>query len=117
LSPKEIVNEWVRAFNSGDADAMVTLYADDAIHTSPKLRSAQPASEGRLVGKAAMRQWWLDAFDRLPIIRYEVINMISDDHAVVIEYLRHRPGEATIRVAEVFIIQEGKIVRSHVYHG
>jgi hypothetical protein len=117
LSPKEIVNEWLRAFNTADADAMVALYAEDAIHTSPKLRSAQPAGEGRLLGKAAMRQWWLDAFDRLPNITYEVVSMVSDDHVAVIEYLRHRQGEATIQVAEVFEIKEGKIVRSHVYHG
>jgi predicted SnoaL-like aldol condensation-catalyzing enzyme len=96
---------------------MVALYADDAIHTSPKLRSAQPATEGRLVGKTVMKQWWLDAFNRLPGIRYDVINMIADDHIAVIEYIRHRPGEATIRVAEVFEVLEGKIVRSHVYHG
>jgi hypothetical protein len=117
LSPKEIVNEWLRAFNSGDADAMVALYADNAIHTSPKLRSAQPASEGRLVGKAAMRQWWLDAFERLPGIRYEVVNMVSGDHVAMIEYLRHRPDEATMQIAEVFEVHDGKIVRSHVYHG
>lgn len=117
MSPKELVNEWLRAFHSGDADAMVALYSDDAIHTSPKLKSAQPAGEGRLVGKAAMRQWWQDAFDRLPSISYEVVTIVSDDHVAVLEYLRHRPGEATIRVAEVFEVKEGKIVRSNVYHG
>ena len=64
-----------------------------------------------------MRRWWLDAFERLPGIRYEVVNIVSNDHVVVIEYLRHRPGEATMQVAEVFEIQDSKIVRSHVYHG
>ena len=117
MSPKEVVDEWLSAFNSGDADAMVALYAEDAIHTSPKLRAAQPASEGPLVGKEAMRRWWLDAFERLPGIRYELVNMVSDDRVAAIEYLRHRPGEATMRVAEVFEIQDSKIVRSHVYHG
>lgn len=112
-----MVNEWLRAFNSGDADGMVVLYANDAVHTSPKLRSAQPSSDGRLVGKAAMREWWLDAFDRAPSIRYELLTMVSDDRVAVIEYLRHRQGEATIRVAEVFEISEGKIARSNVYHG
>ena len=117
MSPKEIVNEWLRAFNAADVDAMVALYAEEAIHTSPKLRSAQPSSEGRLVGKAAMRQWWLEAFDRLPSISYEVVSVVADEHVAVIEYLRHRQGEATIQVAEVFEIEEGKIIRSNVYHG
>jgi ketosteroid isomerase-like protein len=66
LTPQEIVDEWLSAFNRGDADGMVALYSDDAIHTSPKLRAAHPAGEGRVVGKAAMRRWWQDAFDRSP---------------------------------------------------
>jgi hypothetical protein len=117
LSPKEVVTTWLTAFNDGDADAMVALYAEDAVHTSPKLRSARPETDGRLVGRTAMRRWWLDAFGRPPTISYELVRMITDDHLVVIEYLRHRPGEATIEVAEVFEIQAGLIVRSHVYHG
>jgi hypothetical protein len=117
VTPEEIVNEWLRAFNSGDAEAMVALYADDAIHTSPKLRAAQLASGGRLVGKTALRQWWLGAFAGRPRIQYELLTMTTSDRAAVIEYLRHRPGEPSLSVAEVFEIREGKIIRSHVYHG
>lgn len=117
LSPREIVSRWFDAFNRSDADAMVDLYADGAVHTSPKLRVADPMSEGRLVGKAALRRWWLDAMNLRPPIRYELLNMIEGVDAVAIEYLRHRPGETTIQVAEVFEIHDGKIVRSNVYHG
>jgi hypothetical protein len=117
LTPQEIVDEWLSAFNRGDADGMVALYSDDAIHTSPKLRAAQPASEGRVVGKAAMRRWWQDAFDRSPGIRYELVTTVSNDHVATIEYLRLEPGRPTLRVAEIFEIQKGKIVRSHVFHG
>jgi hypothetical protein len=117
LSPKEIVDEWLSAFNRGDAEAMVALYSDDAVHTSPKLRVAQPASEGRVVGKAAMRRWWQDAFERSPGIKYELVTTVSDARVATIEYLRHEPGAPTMRVAEIFEIQGGKIVRSHVFHG
>jgi hypothetical protein len=117
VTPKEIVDEWLSAFNRGDADGMVALYSDDAIHTSPRLRAAQPASDGRVVGRAAMRRWWQDAFDRSPGIRYEVVTTVSNDHAATVEYLRLEPGAPTLRVAEIFEIQKGKIVRSHVFHG
>jgi hypothetical protein len=117
LTPQEIVDEWLSAFNRGDADGMVALYSDDAVHTSPKLRAAEPASEGRVVGKAAMRRWWQDAFDRSPGIRYELVTTVSNDHVATIEYLRLEPGAPTLRVAEIFEIRKGKIVRSHVFHG
>jgi hypothetical protein len=117
LSPEQLIHEWLAAFNRGDADAMVALYADHAVHTSPKLRAADPASAGRLTGRPALRAWWLDAFNNQPGIRYELLTMIPGEGVVAIEYLRHRPGEATLQVAEVFEIRDGKIVRSHVYHG
>ena len=115
--PREVADVWVEAFNRGDADAMVALYSEDAIHTSPKLRAVQPAGEGRIKGKAAMKGWWQDAFERRPGIKYEVLTIVASDEVAVIEYLRHSPGEDTMQVAEVFEIRDGLIVRSHVYHG
>lgn len=32
MTPKQLVQEWVRRFNDGDADAMAALYAEDAIN-------------------------------------------------------------------------------------
>jgi hypothetical protein len=117
LNPEEIVDEWLSAFNRGDADAMVALYSEDAVHTSPKLRASQPATEGKVTGKAAMRRWWQDAFERTPGLQYELVTRVSDDRVAAIEYLRFEPGAPTLRVAEIFEIQGGRIVRSHVFHG
>jgi hypothetical protein len=117
LRPGEIASRWFDAFNSGDPDAMVGLYAEDAVHTSPKLKAADPATGGRLVGRAALRHWWSEAMAKRPPISYELITLIEGDDVVAIEYLRHRQGEATIQVVEVFEIRDGKIVRSNVYHG
>lgn len=117
MTPKEVILEWVRAFNAGDADAMVALYADDAVHTSPKLRSERPETGGRVAGKSAMRDWWSAAFERSPGLRYDILTTLADGHAVAIEYMRVKPGEPDMRVAELFEIRDGKIVRSHVFHG
>jgi len=32
MTPREVVEEWVRRFNSGDADALGRLYAQDAVN-------------------------------------------------------------------------------------
>jgi len=117
MTPAEIVNAWLRAFNAGDAEAMVALYAEDASHTSPKLRVSQPATGGRIVGRDAMREWWASTFERSPGMRYDVITTVADDRAAFIEYMRINPGEEPLRVAEMFEVRDGKIVRSHVFHG
>ncbi len=114
-----VARAWLDAFNAHDVDALVALYAEDATHTSPKIRALHPDTFGKLVGKAALAQWWRDANARLPNLRYELLALTADDRQVFLEYLRHAPDGAPSPVAEVFEVDpsSGKIVASRVYHG
>ena len=114
--PGEVARRWLAAFNAGDVEALIELYAEDAVHESPKVRKAIPGSDGRLVGKVAMRDWWQQAFTRLPGMRYELSALTSDQSRAVIEYVRRAPGEEPLAVAEAFEVRDGKIVHSVVYH-
>ncbi len=113
----EIARAWMRAFNAHDVDALIALYADDAEHTSPKIRTLHPETGGQLVGRAALEGWWRDAIARLPTLRYEERAYTADDDRVFMEYVRHVAGEPPMPVAEVLEIRGGKIARSRVYHG
>jgi ketosteroid isomerase-like protein len=115
--PLEIARAWLQAFNAHDVDALVALYAEDATHTSPKIRALHPETGGRLRGRAALADWWRDANHRLPGLRYQEIAIVADESHAIIEYLRHSPGEPPMPVAEAFEVREGKIVASRVYHG
>lgn len=42
MTPTEIAEVWLAAFNALDVDALLALYAEDATHTSPKLRALHP---------------------------------------------------------------------------
>ena len=66
-----LARAWLDAFNAHDVDALVALYAEDATHTSPKIRALHPDTGGKLVGKPALAAWWRDANRRLPGLRYE----------------------------------------------
>jgi len=117
LDNREIARAWLAAFNAHDLDALVGLYAEDAVHTSPKLRARHPETGGKIAGKPALDAWWRDAFTRLPDIRYEASSVTADESRVFLEYVRHAPSEAPMYVAEVFEVRGGKIVASRVYHG
>jgi hypothetical protein len=114
--PGDVARRWLSAFNAADVEALIELYAEDAVHESPKVRKAMPGSEGKLVGKAAMRDWWQDAFKRLPGMAYELTALTSNASRAVIEYIRNAPNEQPLAVAEAFEVREGKIVHSIVYH-
>src|ERR1700690_1210847 len=108
---------WLAAFNAHDVPTLVALYAEDATHTSPKIRTLHPQTGGKLVGRAALTDWWLDALKRLPTLRYEELAVTAAAARVFLEYLRHAPDGPPYPVAEVFEVREGKIAASRVYHG
>jgi ADP-ribose pyrophosphatase YjhB (NUDIX family) len=115
-----LARSWLDAFNARDLERLLGLYADDAVHTSPKLRAQRPETEGEIRGKPALRAWWEDAMRRLPGLRYEARHLTAGPGSsgrVFMEYERVLPGEPTLLVAEVLVCEGGRIVSSHVFHG
>ena len=114
---KQIALNWIDAFNEHDLEKLLNLYAGDAIHFSPKLKLREPQTNGWIKGKPLLRSWWADAFTRLPLLQYQLQNLIIDEGQILMEYLRKVPGEPDMMVAEILEIGDGLIVRSRVYHG
>jgi 8-oxo-dGTP diphosphatase len=113
-----VARRWLGAFNARDIEGLVALYAEDAVHVSPKLRERHPDSHGEIRGRAALRAWWADAFARLPQLRYEERRVVAEGDSVFLEYVRKVPGEPDLVVAELYVLDAaGRIARSHVFHG
>ena len=108
---------WLAAFNAHDVTRLVALYTEDATHTSPKIRTLHPQTGGKLIGRAALTEWWLDALKRLPTLRYEELTVTANEERVFLEYMRHAPDGPPYPVAEVFEVRNGQISASRVYHG
>ena len=117
MSSEEIASAWFAAFNAHDLEALLALYADDAEHYSPKLKAREPATGGLIRGKEALRTWWQGSFDRLPSLHYRVTNLIGTTDAIFMEYVRQVEGEEDLRVGEVLVIANDRIIASRVYHG
>lgn len=117
MTTEDIARSWLDCFARHDLDGLLALYADDAVHTSPKIRVLSPETGGVLRGKPALRAWWADAFARIPELGYELTAVTADASRAFIEYVRRAPGEPDLAVAEVFDVEAGTIVASRVYHG
>jgi ketosteroid isomerase-like protein len=117
VAHRRIAERWLACFAARDLDGLLALYADDAVHTSPKIRTRHPDTGGQLRGKAALRAWWADAFARLPELEYVPTVITADGERAVMEYVRRVPGEPDLPVAEALDIRNGRIVASRVFHG
>jgi ketosteroid isomerase-like protein len=112
----EIAYQWFAAFNQKNLESLLSLYNDTAEHFSPKLKIRHPETKGLIKGKAALRAWWRDAFDRLPTLHYELVRLTAQDDRVFMEYVRQVSGEDDLSVGEMLEISDGLIVRSSVFH-
>lgn len=116
-APAAIAKLWLKAFNEHNLDALLDLYDENARHFSPKLKLRKPETNGLIIGKEAMFDWWQDAFTRLPELNYKEIQLTANSTRVFIEYIRIVPNEPDMNVAELLEISNGKISFSRVYHG
>jgi hypothetical protein len=114
---KQVALNWIKAFNEHDLEQLLALYAEDAAHFSPKLKIRQPETKGWIKGKPALRNWWADAFNRLPLLQYQLENLIINDQQILMEYLRKVNTEPDMMVAEILEIEGNLIAKSRVYHG
>lgn len=114
---QSIAFRWFDAFNNHNLEQLLSLYDDEAEHFSPKLKIRKPETNGLVIGKQAMREWWKDSFDRLPTLHYKVTSLTANGDRVFMEYIRTVSGEADMLVAEVLEVKDGKIIASRVYHG
>ena len=114
---KQIATNWMDAFNEHDIEKLLRLYNDDAIHFSPKLLERKPETQGLIKGKKALRDWWTDAFNRLPTLKYSPTKFIAENDCIFMEYIRSVDNEKDLKVGEVLEISNGLIVASRVYHG
>lgn len=112
-----IAYKWFDAFNQHNLEQLLSLYDEQAQHFSPKLKIRKPETKGFVKGKEALREWWKDAFDRLPTLHYKVTSLTANSDRVFMEYIRNVEGEDEMLVAEVLEIYENKILFSRVYHG
>jgi ketosteroid isomerase-like protein len=112
-----IAFKWFETFNNKELENLLALYDEDATHFSPKLKVLQPETKGLVQGKDALREWWKDAFERLPNLNYRVTSITANEDRVFMEYIRTVDGEDEMLVAEVLDIREDKIIASRVYHG
>jgi ADP-ribose pyrophosphatase YjhB (NUDIX family) len=113
----DLAKTWIAAFNGRDLERLLSLYAEDAVHTSPKLRVKDPATNGEIRGRASLRAWWADSMNRLPGLEYKLLHLTGSNGRVFMEYERINPGESSYVVAEVLVVEHGRIRSSHVYHG
>jgi ketosteroid isomerase-like protein len=113
-STRTIVDRFNEAFNRHDADALALLLTDDTVfeNTSP------PPDGLRIIGRAAVVQFWRDWFSRNSDSTFEAEDTIVCGNRAVVcwVYRKLRNGQPWhLRGVDVFTIRDGKVAAKLAY--
>jgi ketosteroid isomerase-like protein len=82
--------EWIAAWNSHDLERILALYAEDSEMTSDKIPLLGLDASGTLRGKQCLRQYWEIAFQRLPNLHFDLIDVFVSPDSLVVLYQNER---------------------------
>lgn len=105
--PERFADDWVRAWNAHDVEAVLAHFTDDVLFTSPVAARVLPQTGGVVRGKNALRQYWVAALATQPDLHFEVVGVYCGESTLVINYRSHRGG----LVNEVLVFGADGLVR------
>ena len=98
---------WINGWNARDLDAVLAHYSEDCTFASPFVARFACEPGGRLAGKARLRAYWTAALAALPVLHFELVDVLTGVDCITILYRGHRGLSA-----EVFELgADGKVVR------
>lgn len=102
MGPKQIIIQWVETFNRGDADALASYYAEDAVNH-------QVANEP-VVGRAAIHAMFVREFAAAKMVCL-IENLFEDGDWAILEW-RDPLG---LRGCGFFHVRDGRIIFQRGY--
>ena len=100
---------WATAWNAHDLDAVLALFADEVVFTSPLAARLIPESGGVIHGKAALRDYWSMGLAKAPELAFEINWLMQGIDLVVIGF-RNEQG---IDRCELLRFRDGLVVEGH----
>jgi hypothetical protein len=107
--PAEFSDEWVRAWNAHDVEAVLAHFHDDVVFSSPVAARLLPETGGVVRGKAALRDYWVAALKVVPDLHFDVVGVYRGESLLVVNYRNERGG----LVNEVLVFDGGLVREGH----
>ena len=106
--PQRFARAWIEDWNSHDLARILAHYAEDVEVTTPMIRRLLGLDVDTLCGKAAVGEYWRVALQRVPDLRFELLDVAEGVGAIAL-YYRSSMGR---RVVETMTFDAmGKVAR------
>lgn len=107
--PWGFARRWRDAWNAHDVEAVLRLFDEDVLFTSPLAMKVDPSSGGIVRGKEALRRYWTAALAKVPGLNFELISVFAGVDCFLIGF-RSEGGPERF---EVLRFRDGLVIEGH----
>ncbi|MEO6869172.1 MAG: nuclear transport factor 2 family protein [Ginsengibacter sp.] len=68
-------SDWVDAWNAHDIEKILSHYSEDFTIETPMAMKLYPRSQGLVVGKSEVRNYWTVGLERSPNLKFELLDL------------------------------------------
>lgn len=110
---RSFAEEWIAGWNAHDLDRVLKHYTDDFTIETPMAAKLLPGNEGFVAGKEQIRAYWETGLERIPDLRFEMLDLLTGIHGLTIYYVNTATGK---RSAEMLYFNGQGLVDKVVVH-
>jgi len=111
--PQAFGRDWVARWNAMDLEDILAHYAEDVVFTTPKSTRFTGDPTGRVVGKAALRDYWGKALATGPL-RFDLLGVLSGPDGIAVRYFSSRTQAEVVEVCR--FDAAGLVIESAAYY-
>jgi len=83
---RQFAEHWIAAWNKHDLEEILSHYTDDFEMTTPMIQRLLGIESGTLKGKKAVGDYWRVALQKIPDLKFSVIEVTSGINSVSVFY-------------------------------
>jgi len=119
LFAKKHIRKWINAWNDHDLKKILSLYSEDILFSSPKVKSVIPDRQSATItSKRELEEYFSHGLKKFPNLHFTPLDYFLKDGKVTLEYLGTPDNKIQWSVMEKFEFNTvGLIVKSNVYYG
>jgi ketosteroid isomerase-like protein len=87
---RKFADDWIRAWNSHDLEAIMSHYAPEVVLISPTAAKLLGDSSGTIRGKEAVRSYFARGLEAFPNLTFELLDVMWGISSVVLYYLNQK---------------------------
>ena len=90
--------EWIKAWNSHDLEAILSHYSDDFSIESPLAFKRFPETGGTVIGKENVRNYWAWGLENNASLNFELLDLLIGVHSLTIYYINTASNRKAVEV-------------------